>query len=71
MAKTNDPTHLRKAVENRLDQQTRYVLDAIESLADGSWGDDGDGLGAVLSTAYEEIVRLAEMAPRAVVREGE
>lgn len=66
-----DPTHLRKRIEKHLDQQTRDALDAIESLADGSWGDDGDGLGAVLSTAYEEICRLAEMAPRAVVRENE
>jgi hypothetical protein len=60
---TNNPTTKREALEARLDQETRDTLDTIESLADGSWGDDGDGLGCVLSVAYEEILRLAAMRP--------
>ncbi len=60
MGMSNDPTHLRKPIEDRLDQHTRDALDAIESLADGNWEDDS--LGAILSLAYEKIVRLAGFA---------
>ena len=56
---SNDPTHLRKQIEDRLDQDTRDALDAIESLADGNWEDDS--LGAILSLAFGEICRLAAL----------
>ena len=56
---TNDPTHLREPIEDRLDQPTRDALDTIESLADGNWEDDS--LGAILSLAYGEICRLAAL----------
>lgn len=58
---TNDPTHLREPIEDRLDETTRDALDTLESLADGDW--DDNGLGAVLSLAFEEICRLAALRP--------
>lgn len=58
-----NPKAARAEVEATLDQRTRDALDTIESLADGSWGDDGDGLGCVLASAHEEILRLAAQRP--------
>ena len=58
---TNDPTHLREPIEDRLDEHTRDALDTLASLADGNWEDDS--LGAVLSLAFGEICRLAAMRP--------